>query len=104
MNVNMSESCSPHDGGDGYSHNDLEPHHDIVSTLSLAGGQMLYSIRRIINLDTKEIIRVTNHVHSVVHVSWFWVSQSSSNRTVISHVYTPSLFVFFVLYSGTICS
>ena len=45
------------------------PHHDIVSTLSLAGGQMLFGFRRIVNLDAQEFMRVVNHVHHVVHVS-----------------------------------
>jgi len=46
-----------------------QPHEEVVSTLSLAGGQMLFAVRRIINLDAQEILRVTNHVQHVVHVS-----------------------------------
>jgi MscS family membrane protein len=41
----------------------------IESTLSLAGGQMLSgSLRRIINLDHREFIRVTTQVKSFVHL------------------------------------
>ena len=46
-----------------------QPHEEVVSTLSLAGGQMLFAVRRIINLDAKEILRVTKYVQHVVHVS-----------------------------------
>lgn len=49
--------------------NAKQPHEDVVSTLTLAGGQMLFALRRIINLDAHEILRVTNHVQHVVHVS-----------------------------------
>ena len=42
---------------------------DLVSTLSLAGGKMLFGLRRIVNLDGEELYRVLNHVNHVVHVS-----------------------------------
>lgn len=48
------------------------PPHELVSTLSLAGGKMLFGLRRIVNLDGDEAYRVWNHVNHVVHVSGFW--------------------------------
>ena len=63
----MMETCN---SMSGKTADDMEqPHEDVVSTLSLAGGQMLFAVRRIINLDAQEILRVTNHIQHVVHVS-----------------------------------
>ena len=59
----------------------IDPPDDLVETLAVAGGRMLWSLRRILHLDTDEMMHILKHVYAFIHVNTCWCGKCNAHAS-----------------------